>query len=116
MLRFDVHIYAIVRLKVAGVEASSSQDAVRKAERLVDLHQAIAAGEAEYADEIEGFLVDALDDAGERMEGQTVFFNAKEDDHSMKQSSILWKLAQLGRSCLRFLWAVGQKLKPRGRA
>jgi hypothetical protein len=28
-----------------------------------------------YADEIEGFLVDALDEAGERMEGQSVFFD-----------------------------------------
>ena len=116
MAKYDVHIYAIARLKVAGVEADSPQDAVRKAEQRVDLHQAIANGEAEYADDIDGFLVDALDEAGERMEGQTVFFNAKEYDYTMKQSNILLKLAQFGRSCLRFLLAVGQKLKPRGRA
>ena len=73
MPRFDVHVYAIARLKVAGVEAASPHDAVWKAEHLVDLHQAIAAGEAEYADEIEGFLVNALDEAGERMEGQQEF-------------------------------------------
>lgn len=78
MPRFDVHVYAIARLKVAGVEASSPDDAVRKAEHLVDLHQAIAAGEAEYADEIEGFLVDALDDAGDRIEGHTIFFKPEE--------------------------------------
>jgi len=113
---FDVHVYAIARLKVAGVEADSPQDAVQKAEHLVDLRQAIALGEAEYADEIEGFLVDALDEAGERMEGQSVFFDPKEYNHNMKHSSILLKLAQMGRSCLRFLLAVGQKLKPRGRA
>ena len=73
MPRFDVHIYAIARLKVAGVEADSSQDAARNAEDLVDLHQAVAAGEAEYADDIEGFLVDPLDESGQRIEGKSVY-------------------------------------------
>jgi hypothetical protein len=115
MPRFDVHIYAIARVKVASVNADSPIDAIRTAEAAVDLHQAIASGDAAYADEIEGFLVDRLDDSEERMEGQSVFFDAKEHDRTMKHSPILLKLAQMGRSCLRFLFAVGRKLKPHGR-
>lgn len=115
MPRFDVHIYAIARLKVTGNEADSPQEAAQNAEQVIELHQAIASGEAEYAEEIEGFLVDRLDDAGERMEGQSVFFDAKEYDRTMKHSPFLLKLAQMGRSCLRFLFAVGRKLKPHGR-
>ena len=79
MPKYDVHIYAVARLKVANVAADSSQDAVRNAEQIVDLHQALAAGEAEYADEIEGFLVDVLDETGRRIEGQSLYFDAKEE-------------------------------------
>lgn len=82
MAKYDVHIYAIARLKVAGIEADSPQDAVRKAEQQVDLYHAIANGEAEYAEDIEGFLVDVVNEAREQIEGQegqSVFFNLKED-------------------------------------
>lgn len=79
MPKYDVHIYAIARLKVADIDADSPQDAARKAEQQVDLHHAIAHREAEYADDIEGFLVDVLDKAGKRIEGQSIFFNLKEE-------------------------------------
>ena len=79
MPKYDVHIYAIARLKVAGIEADSPQDAVREAEQRVDLYHAIAIGEAEYAEDIEGVLVDALNENGKQIEGQSVFFNLKED-------------------------------------
>ena len=80
MPRFDVHVYAIARLKVAGVEAISPHDAVGKAEQMVDLHQAIANGEAEYADDIEGFLVDVLDENGQWIEGQSVYYDRTPDE------------------------------------
>lgn len=79
MPKYDVHIYAIARLKVAGVEADSPPDAARKAEQTVDLHYAIASGDAEYADEIESFLMDLLDNAGHRVEGHSVYFDPKEE-------------------------------------
>ena len=79
MPKYDVHIYAIARLKVADIDADSPQDAAQKAEQRVDLHHAIANREAEYADDIEGFLVDVLDEAGQRIQGQSVFFNLKEE-------------------------------------
>ena len=71
MPRFDVHIYAIARLKVAGILADSPEDAARQAEHCVDLRQAIARGEAEYAEAIEELLVDRLDESGARIEGQS---------------------------------------------
>jgi hypothetical protein len=73
MPHFDVHLYAVVRLKVTGVEADSPQNAARKAERMVNLHDAVAGGETEYAEEIEGFLVDLLDESGQRIEGESVY-------------------------------------------
>jgi hypothetical protein len=88
---------------------------LKKAKYFVDLRQAIALGKAEYA-EIEGFLVDLLDDADERIEGQNILFDLTEERSShMKHPTVLFRSAQIGRSCLRFLLAVGQKLKPRGR-
>ncbi len=82
MPRYDVHIYAIARRKVSGVDADSAQDAARKAERLVDLHQEISAGHAEYADGIEGFLVDLLDNNEQRVEVQSRYFTSKEVEQS----------------------------------
>jgi hypothetical protein len=79
MPKYDVHIYAIARLKVDDIDADSLQEAARKAEQRVDLHHAIARGEAEYADDIVGFLVDVLDEAGQRIQGQSLFFNPKEE-------------------------------------
>jgi hypothetical protein len=86
MPRFDVHIYAIARLKVTGIEADSAQEAVQIAEQVIDLHQAIASGDAEYADEIVGFLVDALNDAGVRIEGDSVVFNPTVQSQSTPQA------------------------------
>jgi hypothetical protein len=80
MPRFDVHIYVIARLKVAGIEAKSPHDAARKAARMVNLHQAIAAGDAEYAEEIEGFLVDPLDESEQRIEGESVYCDMTDEE------------------------------------
>ena len=80
MPRFDVHIYAIARLKVACIEAESPQDAARKAERMVNLHHAVAGGETEYAEEIEGFLVDLLDETGQWIEGESVYCDMTDDE------------------------------------
>lgn len=80
MPKYNVHIYAIARLKVFGIIAVSPQDAIRNAEQRVDLRQAISAGEAEYADEIEGFLVDVLAENGQRIEGQSVYYDPTPDE------------------------------------
>lgn len=79
MPHYDVHIYAIAHVKVGGVEADSPKAAASRAEQSVDLHVLLAAGQAEYAEDIEGFLVDALDEAGQRIDGQSVFLDATEE-------------------------------------
>ena len=80
MPHYDVHIYAITRVKVARVEADSPQAAAREAERSVDLHQLVAASRAEYAEDIEGFLVDALAEDGRRIDGQSVTLDPKKGE------------------------------------
>jgi hypothetical protein len=69
---YDVHIYAIVRVKVSGVEADSPENAARKAEEAVDLHELSrcriqGAAEVEYAEDIQDFLIDVLDREGNRV-------------------------------------------------
>ena len=72
MPKYDVHIYPIVRLRVAGVEADSPEEAARRAEESLDLHRLVACGAAEYAEDLDGFLVDPLDARGEPVDGQSV--------------------------------------------
>lgn len=61
-MKFRVHIYAIVRVPV-NVEADDHIAAAKKAEETTDLHTAFRQGE--YAEAIDEFYVDELDDKGE---------------------------------------------------
>jgi hypothetical protein len=65
MPKHDVHIYCIVRVKVPGVEADTPGEAAQKAEKATDLDYAFR--DAEFAGDITGFLVDTLDENGERI-------------------------------------------------
>jgi len=67
MSKYDVHIYAVCRVKVPGVEADSQVEACRKAENQADLNHAIRAGQAEYVEEVHSFLADELDGDGNRV-------------------------------------------------
>lgn len=66
MSRYHVHLYPIVRVLVRDVEADSQVEAIKKAESRVDLtrlfrHRALppaSVASVEYADGIDGFLVD----------------------------------------------------------
>ncbi len=77
-MRFDVHIFAVVRVKVANVKAASPVKAIKKAESKVDLYRLFSsreqggrvcgcgAAETDYADELSGrlaYLVDRVRDA-----------------------------------------------------
>ena len=74
--RYDVHLFAIVRVKVSGVEAESQQAAIAKTVEGVDLHELLdrEGVEAETpaglvtaitaAEEIAYVLVDEWDDPG----------------------------------------------------
>jgi len=61
--KHNVHIYAIVRVKVCDIEAESHADAIQKAEVLVDLNALFNKGaDQEFADDIDCFLVDEIGD------------------------------------------------------
>ena len=60
--RYDVHLFAVVRLDVADVEAASQREAVERALERVDLSARLAGPGFEYADELSHFLVDEVGD------------------------------------------------------
>ena len=63
MAKFEVHVYAIVRVKVENVEANTAQEATGKAEESLDLNEMFnGIPNAEYADDVDGFLVDEVGD------------------------------------------------------
>lgn len=66
-MKYDVHIYAVARIKVSGIEANSQQEAIREAEKLVDLDRVLnkTFGDIEVcsAEEIQDYLVDEVGDA-----------------------------------------------------
>lgn len=86
MPRYDVHIYPIARLTVRGVQADSPQEAIRRAEESVDLYQMIAGGRAEYAEDIEGFLVDLLDETGQPISARSVFLDPQQEHPPDRQA------------------------------
>lgn len=56
-MKYNVHIYPIVHIKVEGIEADSQEEAVKKAQDIVDLNHTNF-GDATYAEDIDGFFVD----------------------------------------------------------
>lgn len=62
----NVHIYAIVRVKVPNVEAESHPEAIIKAEGMVNFHSLFNKGpDQEFAEDIDCFLVDEVDDGAD---------------------------------------------------
>ena len=57
MNRYHVHVYPVFRVRVPDVEADSPEEACEKAEQAVNFAQFAHLG-LEYADGIDGFLVD----------------------------------------------------------
>lgn len=81
-MQYNVHIYPVVRVRVDGVEAGSQQEAIDKAERGVDLYGLLLRDNpikqhtdeyevavVEYADNIDGFVVDEVSDEEYRHTG-----------------------------------------------
>ena len=68
-MRYNVHIFAIVRVKVPDVEAGSHQDAIKKAVECTNLNDVFdlvspvpGVEHTEYGEEISHYLVDELGD------------------------------------------------------
>jgi hypothetical protein len=82
MAKFNVHVYAIVRITVPGVEGENAIEAAKNAEKEIDgveengfykMFQNINSKyETAYAEEIESFLVDPLDENGKVKYDETV--------------------------------------------
>ncbi len=68
-MKYDVHIFAVVRVKVAGIDAGGQTEAIVKAEDSVDLYRlfenrgAFGVETTEFADEISLYLVDEVGDS-----------------------------------------------------
>jgi len=68
-MKCKVHLYAVARVAVEVETASTDpQEIVAAADEMIDLNDAIRAGDAEYADEMVACLIDPLDEAGELLE------------------------------------------------
>jgi len=78
----DVHIFAVVRIKIPRVKANSALEAIPKAlEEAGDLDQVLS--RAEYADEISHYLVDESDDS--EHQHSTWFLDAEHWDQVRNQ-------------------------------
>ena len=75
MPKYDVHLYAVVRVKVPGVEANSPEEAAKIADDQTDLDHAFKDGE--YIEEIEAILVDTLDATGKVVKETTLDGNCQ---------------------------------------
>ena len=60
--QYDVHLFAVVRFKVGGVQAESHHEAVRSALAQTDLYAVCANGTGEYAEELAHYAVDVVGD------------------------------------------------------
>jgi len=62
-VKYDVHLFPIVRVKVHGVEAGSQEEAIKKAEDSTDFNDLFnKAPDIEYAEEVAYYLVDEVGD------------------------------------------------------
>lgn len=61
-MKYDVHIYAIVLVKVRNLESVSHATAIEKAMAETDLNELFSTPNTEFADDIDGFLVDEVGD------------------------------------------------------
>ncbi len=61
-MKYRVHVYAVVRVPIE-VEAESQAEAIAKADE-VNLHAEVRSAEAEYAEQVTGYLVDEIGDEG----------------------------------------------------
>lgn len=63
MSRYVVHAYPIARISME-VEAASPEEAARKADEAFDYQAEVEGGSAYWAEDVEGFYVDEMDEQG----------------------------------------------------
>jgi len=62
-MTYDVHIFAVIRIKVGGIQADNQKEAIRQALQSVHLHAQFDGANTAYADEISSYMVDEVGDA-----------------------------------------------------
>ena len=85
-MKYKVHIYAIVRVKVLDVEANSQEEAITRVRDHVNLndllnrtHPLSNVEHVEFADEITGYLVD---EQGDQKHERSRFYEAGTEEDS----------------------------------
>ena len=61
-MRYDVHLYVTVRVKVSDIEAGSQVEAIKLADEMFGKDAVAMVSTGEYADEVLGALVDEQGD------------------------------------------------------
>ena len=66
MPKYDVHTYAVVRVKLTNVDAGDPRETARRADELLNLYefrgaQIGGAAEVEWAEDIQDYLIDATE-------------------------------------------------------
>ena len=61
-MKYNVHIFAVVRISVPSVEADSQEDACRKAVANTNLYDAVKWADTEYAEDVIEYSVDVEGD------------------------------------------------------
>jgi hypothetical protein len=70
-MKYDVHVFATIRVKVSDVEAESQEEAIKKAEDSIDFYDLlldVKGKDTEFAEEIGYYLVDEHGDRAEDKE------------------------------------------------
>jgi hypothetical protein len=81
-MKYRVHVYAIVRIPFE-IEAESQLEALEKADEF-DLAEELAKGfRGEYADDIEGYMVDELDVDGDFLIGNSRSYDKHYNERPM---------------------------------
>lgn len=76
--QFNVHIFAVVRVMVPGVDAVSQREAISKTLASTDLHAQFIDTDCEYAEELAYFAVDVV---GDDEFSQTRWYDNRETPH-----------------------------------
>mgnify|MGYP001603246573 CR=1 FL=1 len=106
MPKYHVHVYPVFRVRVPDVEADSQEEACEKAEQAVNFAQFDQLG-FEYADGVDGFLVDTEQEFLEAM-GRV----AELDRQAIQQrAEATWGIAQTVDRALPLLQEVARGLK-----
>lgn len=70
-MKYNVHIFAVVRVKVKDVEAKDHAEAIKLAVEQADLNTAFGNDpDITYTEDIDGYMVDEVDEKGEWVVGQ----------------------------------------------